>query len=70
MFIGFRQRNLGSRPALARLSLAKKYLYRLYIGCLYRFDIGFCKFSTEELRLTTGASAPVARKIRSVHSLL
>ena len=43
-------------------------LDRKYIG-LYKFCIGFNKFSTEELRLATGASAPVARKKRGLYKL-
>ena len=64
--------NLGSQQALARLWLAKKeevVKYSKYILLFYRyfydficFFISFNRFSTEDLRLATGASTPVARK--------
>ena len=43
----------------------------MFLYVFYKFYIvfiGFCKFSTEELRLATGASVPVARKQKVVIS--
>ena len=40
VFIGFRQRNLGSRQALARLSLAKKGFIHVFYIFLLVFDRG------------------------------
>ena len=44
VFICFRQRNLGSRQALARLSLAKQKVFNMCLYVLYRFEIGLYIF--------------------------
>ena len=45
-----------------RQLLVHIYVFYMFYISVYRFYIRFYMFSTEEVRLATGASAPVARK--------